>query len=77
MSMDELSTWEAYVMENGPMNFQLRMESAIARVAAPFLGKNVKPRDLMPWPKEPEPEATFEEFFAVFKNAASHTNRGH
>lgn len=60
VSQDEINTWIAYVDENGPLNQPLRIESAIARAVAPFL-KNVKPRDLMPWPREPERELKPEE----------------
>lgn len=67
MGRDELSLWEAYVTENGPLNLPLRIESAIARIGAPFLGKSVKPRDLMVWPKEPEPEATPENVLLLLR----------
>lgn len=70
MGRDELSLWETYVLENGPLNLALRIESAIARSVSPFL-KNAKPRDLMVWPKEPEPEATPENVILLFKNLAS------
>lgn len=71
MSADELAVWTAYVDENGPLSFPLRMESAIARAAAPFL--KAKPRDLMPWPREQEPEATPEALLLMFKNMAAKT----
>lgn len=77
MTADELRTWEAYVEENGPLNFPLRIESAIARSAAPFMGKSVRPRDLMIWPREPEPEATPEAIFLALKKAASASKRKH
>lgn len=67
MPMAELGTWVAYVNKNGPFNTALRIESAIARAVAPFMGKNVKPRDLMIWPRQPEPEANIEGVFAMFK----------
>jgi hypothetical protein len=70
MSMGELSTWEAYVMENGPLNSMLRLEAAIGRAVSPFI-KNARPRDFMPWPKEPEPEATPEKLLLLFKGLAS------
>jgi hypothetical protein len=74
MSLAELRLWEAYVDENGPLALPLRIESAIARAVSPFL-KNTKPRDLMPWPKEPERDATPEELLLMFKTAAAKTNR--
>ena len=76
MTQDELNTWVAYVDESGPPHLALRIESAIARAVAPFL-KNAKPRDLMPWPKEPEPEATPESAFLLFKNLSSKTRNPH
>lgn len=74
MSQAELNTWVAYVEENGPLNPSLRIESAIARAVAPFL-KNAKPRDLMPWPRQPEPEATPESLHLMFKNLASKSRK--
>ena len=55
MPESDIGMWRAYVEENGPLNLALRFDAAVARVAAPFF-KNVKPRQLMPWPREPEPE---------------------
>lgn len=72
ISQDELNTWVAYVEENGPLSTPLRIDAAIARAVTPFL-RNAKPRDLMPWPKEPEPEATPEALFLKFKNLAART----
>jgi len=72
MTQAELNVWAAYVEENGPMNLALRVDAAVARAVVPFL-KNAKPRDLMPWPKEPEPEATPQSAFLVFKNLAART----
>lgn len=75
-SQDEFQTWVAYVDENGPLNPTLRLEAAIARAVAPFL-RNARPRDLMPWPKEPEPEATPESLLLMFKNLASASRSKH
>lgn len=72
MTNAELQTWVAYVEENGPLNQSLRMEAAIARAVSPFL-KNAKPRDLMPFPRLPEPEATPEMLMMMFKSAATKT----
>ena len=74
MPQDELQTWVAYVDENGPLNLALRIEAAVARVAAPFF-KQAKPRDFMPWPKQPEPEATPESVLLMFKSLASKTKQ--
>lgn len=77
MSRAELQTWIAYIDENGPLNPAMRIEAAIARAAAPFMGRQVKPRDLMPWPKEPEQEASLAETFALFKGLAKPKDRKH
>ena len=76
MTQDEMQTWVAYVEENGPLNSSLRIEAMLARVAAPFF-KQVKPRDLMIWPKLPEPEATPETLLSMFKNLAVASKRKH
>lgn len=55
-----MNLWIAYIEENGPLNIALRVESAVARAVAPFL-KNVKPRDLMPWPRQAEQEMDTQE----------------
>lgn len=72
MTQQELNLWVAYVDENGPLNPSLRIESAIARAVAPFL-RNVKPSDLMPWPRVPEPELTPDKALLMFKNLAAKT----
>lgn len=72
MTQAEINQWLAYVEKNGPLNASLRVEAVVARVAAPFL-KNMKPRDLMTWPKEPEPVATPETMLLLFKNLAQKT----
>lgn len=47
------------------------MELAIAKAVAPFL-KNTKPRDLMIWPIDQEPEATdVKDVFAVLKSVSA------
>lgn len=74
MTQEELNLWVAYVAENGPLNPSLRIESAIARAVAPFM-KNVKPRDLMPWPREPEQEASINEVFGVLMSASKSKKR--
>lgn len=73
MTNSELMGWVAYVEENGPLNPMIRMESAIARAVVPFM-RGVKPRDLMVWPKEQEPEASPESLAALFKSLASKNN---
>lgn len=54
MSIVELSIWQAYVKEQGPLNTALRVEWAIARGLAFFGGGKLKPRDFAPFPREPE-----------------------
>lgn len=77
MSYQELQTWVAYVDENGPLNPALRVEGAIARAVSPFL-KHTKPKDLMPWPRQPEIELEAKDMAAQlaakFKGLASQTN---
>lgn len=74
MTNAELQIWVAYVEENGPLNPTLRMEAAIARAAAPFMGPKVKAKDLMPFPRIPEPEADPQVMLAMLKSAAT-TNK--
>jgi hypothetical protein len=50
------------------------MEAAIARAAAPFMGPKVKAKDLMPFPRIPEPEADPQVMLAMLKSAAT-TNK--
>lgn len=67
--------WQAYVAENGPLNIPLRIEWAVARAAAPFMGRDVKPRQLAPFPREPEPEGnpSAADAFALLKGLAMKT----
>jgi hypothetical protein len=74
MTNAELQIWVAYVEENGPLNPTLRMEAAIARAAAPFMGPKVKAKDLMPFPRIPEPEADPQVMLAMLRSAAT-TNK--
>ena len=69
MLLDELYDWESYVEENGPLNPFLRLDHAVARSVRPFLNGNPSMRQLMPWPKEPEPEATVADVMALLKSA--------
>lgn len=76
ISTDELRTWEAYVEENGPLHPFLRIEAIVAKAVSPFL-KNSKPKDFMPWPKEPEPEATPERLLLMFQGLSAASKRKH
>lgn len=67
--MYELRGWELYAEEMGPLNPSLRMEAAVARAALPFLKEGTTVRQLMLWPKEPEQEATLEDFMNILKSA--------
>jgi hypothetical protein len=58
MTPDEWHRWMLYRKKNGPLNAMLRLDAAIARCAAPFMGKGVKPSDLMPWPEKADEEMT-------------------
>lgn len=71
MSNAELHTWAAYIETNGPLSAVLRTDAAIARAVSPFL-KGAKPKDLMPWPKEPEQEATPEAVFGILSRMRKH-----
>lgn len=68
MTTEELRGWELYAQEMGPLNVALRVEGAVARAVKPFL-KNATMRQLMIWPKEPEREATLEDFMSILKAA--------
>lgn len=74
--MSELATWTAYVDENGPLNFALRVEAAVARAVTPFL-KRATFRDFMPWPRQPEGEPEVDQMksglLGIFKKAAAKT----
>lgn len=59
MSVEELADWVAYREIVGPLNPLLRIDAAVARAVSPFL-KGDK-RALMPWPKEPERDASMED----------------
>lgn len=76
MSMSELATWTEYVQENGPLNFSLRMEAAVARAVTPFLRK-ANFRDFMPWPRQPEGEPPVDQMksglLGIFRKAAAKT----
>jgi hypothetical protein len=67
MSVEELGSWIAYQKIVGPLNPLLRLDAAISRAVSPFV-KGDK-RSLMPWPKEPEHEATIEDFMNILKTA--------
>jgi hypothetical protein len=64
----EIQGWELFEEEYGPLHLALRIERSIAQAVQPFL-KDAKMRDLMPWPKEPEQEATVEDFMRMLKPA--------
>lgn len=76
MPMWELATWTEYVQENGPLNFALRMEAAVARAVTPFL-KRATFRDFMPWPRQPEVAPQVDQMksglLGIFKKAAAKT----
>lgn len=71
MTYAELQTWAAYVDRNGPLSPTLRTDAAVARAVVPFL-KDAKVSDLMPWPKEPEVEATPEALFHMLNGLRKH-----
>ena len=67
MSYSEFMGWLAYIDKNGPLSPTLRMDAAIARLAM-TMTKGATMKDFMPWPKEPEVEATPEAVFALIKS---------
>lgn len=69
VSYAEMRDWSMYADEMGPLNLAVRIEWAVARAVAPFL-KNVKPTELMAWPKAPDTPATPEEIMAALTNVA-------
>lgn len=69
LSYSEYCNWQTYFEEMGPANIAVRFEWAIARAVSPFL-KNVRPRDLAIWPKEPEKVATPQDVVALLTNMA-------
>jgi hypothetical protein len=71
MTHAELQTWAAYVECNGPLSIALRTDAAVARAVLPFL-KNAKMADFMPWPKEPEQEATPDAVFNMLRGLKKH-----
>lgn len=68
MSHAEFVRWMVYAEEMGPINPILRDDLRIARLCAMWGSGKLK--DYMPWPKAPEPEATFEQAVALIKSAS-------
>jgi hypothetical protein len=56
----------------GPFNQTVRTDAALARAIVAMRGGAVG--DYMPWPKQPEPEASLDDLMLIFKTAAV-TNR--
>lgn len=71
MTSAELLIWHAYAERNGPLSPTLRTDAAVARAVAPFV-KNAKMSDFMPWPKEPESEATPEALLDMLRGMRKH-----
>lgn len=62
----EIQGWVLFEEEFGPLHLALRIERAVAQAVQPFL-QNATVKDLMPWPKEPEKEATMADFMKILK----------
>lgn len=62
-----------YREKYGPFNAQVRTDAAIARAIVSMRGGKMV--DYMPWPKQPEPEATLDDLMSVFKTAAAGNRR--
>ena len=56
----------------GPFNQTVRTDAALARAIVSMRGGRVG--DYMPWPKQPEPDASLDDLMLIFKTAAV-TNR--
>lgn len=69
MTAAELTAWVRYVNEFGPLNLAWRIDFAVARAAAPFMGKDITPKNLMVWPKIEEQEATPEDVLSLLRGA--------
>lgn len=67
MTAAELRDWLTYMEIVGPINPLLRLDAAVARALSPFVKGDKKA--LMPWPKEPEKEASIEDFMSILKFA--------
>lgn len=61
LSFAEFRDWQSYAEEMGPLNASVRMEWAIARGVMPFLSRQAKFRDMTPFPREPEKEASIDD----------------
>lgn len=61
-----------YREKYGPFNQSVRTDAAMARAIVSMRGGRMA--DFMPWPKQPEPEASLDDLMAIFKTAAV-TNR--
>jgi hypothetical protein len=67
MTVEELSSWITYREIVGPLNPLLRLDAAVARAVSPFVKGDKS--SLMPYPKEPEQDATLEDFMAILTSA--------
>jgi hypothetical protein len=65
LTLDEFTSWLAYAEENGPLNPMIRFDAAIARAVRPFVKGDFK--SLMPYPKQPEREATMDDFMNILR----------
>lgn len=66
----EYVRWMKYVERFGPLNPMLRMERAVANLAA-LWSKDAKPGDFMPWPAEQDTEATPEGALALLTSVST------
>jgi hypothetical protein len=73
MSYEEFQRWVSYAEINGPLNPTLRNDYALARLCA--MWGSGKVRNYMPWPKEPEKEASIEDVFSTLKKSARKPKR--
>lgn len=67
MTQAELLRWFAYAEIHGPLNPMIRLDAGFARVVQAWRGGTL--REYMPWPKEPEREATIADFMQILRSA--------
>lgn len=68
MTYRELLDWITYAEKWGGLNPMVRQDAAVARLITAWVGGSAA--DHMPYPREPEPEATPEAVFAMLKAKA-------
>lgn len=68
MTTAERADWVRYVEEFGPLNLAWRIDYAVARAAAPFIGAGSLQK-LMVWPQQEDREASIEDVMGMLRAA--------